>query len=128
MVGGLPLALILAARWSPVLSCSRMLAELARGFSVLTSSEPDLAERQRSMLSVLDSTFARLPSTERALTRSLAVEAEDVWFGNGPMQADQLAGLRRLREQAIVSFDAERGTPRLHPLVQRYVVPEPALA
>jgi DNA-binding SARP family transcriptional activator/predicted ATPase len=127
MLGGLPLALILAARWSPVLTCSQMLTELGHGLDVLATSEPDLPERQRSLAVVLDSTLARLHSTDRALAQSLAVQQqqhEQTGLRNAGVARDQMARVRNLREQALVSFDSTRGTLRLHPLVTRYVAAE----
>ncbi|MBV9173951.1 MAG: hypothetical protein JOZ81_28130, partial [Chloroflexi bacterium] len=41
-LGGLPLALLLAARWAPVMPCSEMVRELTNGVDVLATPEADL--------------------------------------------------------------------------------------
>jgi len=124
-LGGFPLALLLAARWAPVLPCSEIARELAGGVDVLASPEQDLPERHRSLRGILDSTFAQRTSEERALAQKLAdisPEADSAADFNGsPTTTDMLAGLRVLNEQALVSVDKIHGTARLHPLLWRYV-------
>jgi DNA-binding SARP family transcriptional activator len=120
-VGGFPLALVLAARWSPVLTCSQVLAELAHGLEVLATTESDLPERQRSVAAVLESTLAGLPSNDRALARSLAVECERIGASDGAVPAALLPRVGTLRDRALLSMDNACGTVRLHPLLQRYV-------
>jgi DNA-binding SARP family transcriptional activator/predicted ATPase len=124
-LGGFPLALLLAARWAPVLPCSEMVRELADGVDVLATPEPDLPERHRSLRRILDSALAQLSNEERALAQRLAELPQD-----GDSQSDgaanrtttdMLPGLRVLSEQALISVDSMRGTARLHPLLWRYV-------
>jgi DNA-binding SARP family transcriptional activator len=123
-LGGFPLALILAARWAPVVPCSEMVRELAHGVDVLSTPEADLPERHRSVRLILDSALAQLSTEERALARALADQPET--GGNqaiavGRPTAEMLPGLRRLSEQALISIDSTWGTARLHPLLSRYV-------
>jgi predicted ATPase len=123
-LGGFPLALLLAARWAPVLPCSEMVRELADGVDVLATPEPDLPERHRSLRRILDSALAQLSNEERALAQRLAEMPQD---GDPQSEAsnrtttDMLPGLRVLSEQALISVDSMRGTARLHPLLWRYV-------
>ncbi|MBV9545861.1 MAG: AAA family ATPase, partial [Chloroflexi bacterium] len=124
VLGGLPLALILAARWAPVLSCRQMLGELSSGLDMLATDELDLPERQRSLACVLESTLEGLQSSDRALTRELALQPDSGGARHRGAPLDYLARARSLREQALVSFDSARGSLQLHPLLRRYVVPE----
>jgi predicted ATPase len=122
-LGGFPLALILAARWAPVLPCSEMVRELAHGVDVLATSEADLPERHRSVRLILDSALAHLSTEELALAQALADQPEII---SGKQltrrtSSEMLPGLRRLSEQALVSIDTTCGTARLHPLLSRYV-------
>ncbi len=123
-LGGFPLALILAARWAPVLPCSEMVRELAHGVDVLSTPEADLPERHRSVRLILDSVLAQLSTEERALARALADQPET---GGAPCMtarrptAEMLPGLRRLSEQALISIDSTCGAARLHPLLSRFV-------
>jgi predicted ATPase len=124
LVGGFPLALVLAARWAPVLPCSEMVRELTDSLDVLATAEPDLPERHRSVQAMLDTTLARLSPEERELAQCLAetpVELEAyLAYANQPLP-DMLPSLRGLSDQALVSVDAVCGTPRLHPLLSRHV-------
>jgi len=123
-LGGFPLALILAARWAPVLPCSEIVRELADGLDVLATPESDLPERHRSVQLILDSALSQLSTEERALAQALADQPPD---GDRPGRmarrttSEMLPRLRRLSEQALVSIDATCGTARLHPLLSRYV-------
>ena len=76
-LGGFPLALILAARWAPVLPCSEIVRELADGVDVLATPESDLPERHRSVRLILDSALAQLSTEERALAQTLADQPPD---------------------------------------------------
>jgi DNA-binding SARP family transcriptional activator/predicted ATPase len=124
-LGGFPLALLLAARWAPVLPCSEMVRELADGVDVLATPEPDLPERHRSLRRILDSALAQLSSEERALAQRLAEMPQDAdsqgEVASNRTTTDMLPGLRVLSEQALISVDSMRGTARLHPLLWRYV-------
>ncbi|MBV9324193.1 MAG: AAA family ATPase [Chloroflexi bacterium] len=122
-LGGFPLALILAARWAPVLPCSEMVRELADGLDVLSTPEADLPERHRSVPAILDSALAQLSTEERALAEALADEPREAnRLPNAARRpSEMLPGLRRLSEQALVTIDGTCGTARLHPLLSRYV-------
>jgi predicted ATPase len=124
-LGGFPLALLLAARWAPVLPCSEMVRELADGVDVLATPEPDLPERHRSLRRILDSALAQLSTEERALAQRLAEMPQDgdpqTDAATNRTTTDMLPGLRVLSEQALISVDSMRGTARLHPLLWRYV-------
>ncbi len=124
-LGGFPLALILAARWAPVLPCSEVVRELGHGVDVLSTAEADLPERHRSVRLILDSALAQLSTEDLALARALAEQPD----GSSPKQltltrrttSELLPGLRRLSEQALISIDGTCGMARLHPLLSRYV-------
>jgi DNA-binding SARP family transcriptional activator len=123
-LGGFPLALILAARWAPVLPCSEMVRELAESLDVLATTEADLPERHRSVERILESTLAQLSSEERALAQALAYQPRDDEAASSAARrpsSEMLPGLRKLSEQALVSMDSTRGGAKLHPLVSRYV-------
>jgi DNA-binding SARP family transcriptional activator/predicted ATPase len=123
-LGGFPLALILAARWAPVLPCSEMVRELANGVDVLATPESDLPERHRSVRLILDNALSQLSVEERALAQALADQPADSRksaMSSRRMTSEMLPGLRRLSEQALVSIDSAYGTARLHPLLSRYV-------
>jgi DNA-binding SARP family transcriptional activator len=124
-LGGFPLALVLAARWAPVLPCSELVRELADSVDVLVTPESDLPERHRSVRVILDNTLAQLSSEARAVAQSLAetsTEADAPSITPIRASAEMLPGLRSLREQSLVWIDSAGGTAHLHPLLSRYVL------
>ncbi|MBI3960509.1 MAG: hypothetical protein HY328_16990 [Chloroflexi bacterium] len=73
MVGGMPLALELAAAWGDVLSCREIAGQLAQSLGILRSDSPSLPERHRSMQAVLVSTWQRLSGEEQRVMAGLSV-------------------------------------------------------
>lgn len=73
LVGGLPLALELAATWTRVLSVAEIVAEIQRELAALTTTLHDVPERHRSLRAVIESSWQMLPAAEQALFRQLAV-------------------------------------------------------
>ena len=51
LLGGFPLALVLAARWAAILPCSTLITELCsdEGLELLATTDTDLPERHRSI-------------------------------------------------------------------------------
>ena len=69
-VDGMPLALVLAAGWVGTLGVDELTDELQRDLGILSTSRPDVPERQRSLVAVFDSSLARLSDrARRAFTR-----------------------------------------------------------
>jgi predicted ATPase len=126
LLGGFPLALILAARWMPVIGCSALVQELEKGLDVLASSETDLPERHRSVAGILDSTLAQLTTEERELTDAMALASSDEAASDGSgssigIPRRLLTRLRPLSERSLLSLDQAQGTLRLHPLLPAHV-------
>jgi DNA-binding SARP family transcriptional activator len=125
LLGGFPLAMILAARWAPIVGCGALLNELGRGLDVLSTNEPDLPERHRSIAGILDTTLAQLTREERELTHAIAVAAPDRGRrgrGSRPdFPRDLLPRLRPLSERSLLWVDHTHGTLRVHPLLPLHV-------
>lgn len=120
LVGGMPLALELAAAWTTTLSCAEIAAEIAAGVELLATNHQGIPERHRSLQTVLAQTWAglapelRLPLARLSLlpagcTRECAVAVADA---SPPV-------LAQLAERALVSR-AAHGRYYLHPLVRQY--------
>lgn len=75
MVGGMPLAIELAAAWVRVISCAEIAVELERGFSFLSTARRDVTERHRSLRAVFDHSWQLLTAEEQCAFRSLSVFA-----------------------------------------------------
>ena len=75
LVGGVPLALELAAAWLPELSPGEIADEIARGLGFLATPQTlrDLPARHRSMQAVFDQSWELLTDVDRAAFRQLAV-------------------------------------------------------
>lgn len=65
LVGGLPLALVLAATWVDTLSIAEIAEEIQRNLDFLSADMGDMPERQRSIHAVIDPTWKRLNEQEQ---------------------------------------------------------------
>ena len=70
---GMPLAILLAAAWVPVLSPAEIAAEMERGLDILAADWRDEPERHHSMRAVFDATWAMLTEPERRAFARLSV-------------------------------------------------------
>lgn len=119
-VDGLPLALELAAAWVRAVPVARIADGLERDLSLLSSDAVDLPERQRSVTTILERTWADLGAGKRDVLMRLAVfrgglalEAGEVVSGAG------LPVLLSLVNQSLLSRSAS-GRLTCHPLVAQF--------
>jgi predicted ATPase len=119
-VGGWPLALEIAASLTRAMSFGEVATELEHRLDLLTDDDHDGAERHRSVLGAIESTWARLhPGDRDALERLAAFRG-----GFGRLDAEQATGvtvtrIARLIDRALLR-PAGTGRFELHPLVWRY--------
>lgn len=73
MVGGMPLAIELAAAWVRVISCAEISAEIERGLEILSTSRLDVLARHRSLRVVFDNSWHLLTAEEQRAFRTLSV-------------------------------------------------------
>ena len=73
LVGGMPLALELAASWLRVLSVDEIAAELGRGIDLLESSLRDLPARHHDVRRVFETSWQRLSAGEQTALCKLSV-------------------------------------------------------
>jgi DNA-binding SARP family transcriptional activator len=73
LVGGMPLAIELAASWSRLLSPEEIKRELEQNLDILATSTRDLPQRHHSMRSVFEVSWQRLSEDEQAALRKLSV-------------------------------------------------------
>ncbi|MFO8151322.1 MAG: BTAD domain-containing putative transcriptional regulator [Trueperaceae bacterium] len=119
-LGGVPLAIELAAAWSRVLDLSQIEAELAHGLDILSGGAPDRSSRHTSMRTVFEHSWAMLHPRERAAMRRLAP-----FRGGFSLHAAREAAsiaLPVLLALANKSFLRRSGDGRFsrHPLVWQY--------
>lgn len=120
LVGGTPLALVLAAGWLEMLSFQEIADEIAHNLDFLASSLTDLPERQQSVRAAFEYSWKHLSGADRQAFMRLAV-FED---GFTRQAAQRVAGvqprtLRRLIDKSLVSVrDAARY--EIHELLCQY--------
>ncbi len=73
MLGGIPLALELAAGWLHARSCEEIARAIQHDLDFLRTASPGVAERHRSIRAALDYSWALLAAEEQAALRRLAV-------------------------------------------------------
>lgn len=117
LVGGMPLAIMLAAAWVDVLSVAEIAAELQ--FSLLQTNWRDVPLRQQKIEAVFDYAWSRIKDVEQTALRRCAVfrgsftrEAAGVVAG----ASHQI--LASLIQKSLVSCNGQRYW--LHPLVRQY--------
>jgi predicted ATPase/DNA-binding XRE family transcriptional regulator len=119
LVGGMPLAIELAAAWADTLSCAEIARELRRSLELLASASPERPQRHRSLAAVLDQTWERLQPAARLTLARLSIFPggfeREVAAYVARATAPQLALLVR----HAVLRRADDGYV-LHPLVRQY--------
>jgi predicted ATPase len=117
-VEGLPLALLLAAGWTRVLSCTAIAGELARGTELLRAVDGTQTDRHSSFEVVFDQSWRLLTAPERDALARLSVFRG----GFSPEAARAVAGvslpvLGALADKSLLRKEGSR--LQLHPLVQQ---------
>lgn len=119
-VGGLPLALALAAGWARAMSPSDIAAALERNMALLATSMRDAPERHRSMQAVFDHSWHLLPPEEMRALAALTVfrsgftgEAARAVTGASPAVLSSLADKSWVQRASSHRF-------QLHELARQY--------
>lgn len=121
LLDGMPLAIELAAAWTPALTCPEIAAELERGLDLLVTTLRNIPERQRSMRAVFDHSWRLLTAEEQSVLRQLAV----FQGGLGREAAAAVAGanlplLAALMSKSFLRRVAADGRFTMHELVRQY--------
>ncbi|HEX3723615.1 MAG TPA: BTAD domain-containing putative transcriptional regulator, partial [Nitrolancea sp.] len=120
LVGGLPLAIELAAAWAPVLSCAEIAREIESNLDFLRTELRDIPERHRSVRAAFDHSwqliddrerevFARLSLFRGGFTRAAAVTVAGA----------DLPTLASLVAKSFITRDAS-GRYGIHELLRQY--------
>ncbi|MEM7132021.1 MAG: tetratricopeptide repeat protein [Chloroflexota bacterium] len=123
LLGGLPLAIEMAAGWVALLTCGEIVAEIEESLDILTTTVDNIAERQRSIRAVFDYSWQQLSESEKRLLIRLSVFREG--FDRNAAKEVTLAGLPQLlllSNRSLLQHTSSGQTTRyrLHPLIQRY--------
>lgn len=122
LVGGMPLALELAATWVRALSVAEIVTEIEGNLGFLSASIRDLPERHRSVRAVFDHSWQMLSPEEQRVLAKMSVLRGDFQRD----AADQVAGAALSLLSALVSKSLVRrtvsGRYNLHELIRQYAV------
>lgn len=120
LVGGMPLALMLAAGWLELLSLAEIADELARSPDFLESELRDLPERHRSMRTVFEGSWQRLePDAQQTLARSSIFRGGFTREAARAVAGATLPILRRLVNQSLIAVTGP-GRYEIHELLRQY--------
>ncbi len=128
LVEGMPLGILLAASWIPLLSLQTIADEISHNLDFLEAELRDLPARHHSLRAVFTQSWQRLGETERTVFMRLAVFRR----GFTRQAAESVAGaslptLRVLVNQSLLQVEqGERYT--LHELLRQYAAAELAAA
>ena len=124
LVGGLPLAILLAASWAGMLTPAEIVTELEReggsGLDLLQTGNQDLPHRQRSMRAVFDHSWNLLADRERQVLAGLSV-----FRGNCTLAAARQAAGASLQELRALTYRSllqrtANGRYAMHELLRQY--------
>src|SRR5690606_1463674 len=125
-LGGMPLAIELAAAWLEALSIQDIAAEIDRGLDILATDFSDVPDRHRSIRAVFDTSFRLLTEAERGTLARLAVfrdgfslEAAEAVAGTEGQWGAFLQTLLGLAHKSWLSR-VERNRYQMHELLRRY--------
>src|SRR5580704_12809545 len=116
-LGGLPLAIELAAARVKVLSPSSLLTRLESRLQVLTGGARDLPQRQQTLRAAMDWSFDLLSGAEQKLFRRLSVfvggctleSAEAVCDTKGDLDLDLLDGMASMVDKSLLQQTEQGG-------------------
>jgi predicted ATPase len=121
VVGGSPLAILLAASWVEMLSPQEILRGIRSNLDFLESDERHVDDRHRSMRVVFDATWQRLPPEEQE--RFARIAAFRGGFTREAAQAITGASLRSLASlvrHGLLHRDPSSGRYDVHELLRQY--------
>jgi class 3 adenylate cyclase/predicted ATPase len=121
LVGGMPLALELAAGWLDVLSLEEVAEEIAKDLDFLATEIHDMPDRHRSVRAVFESTWNLLDHSDRSIFSSLAI-----FHGAFSRSAAEFVGqasiinLSALVKRSLIEYDPKTRRYRLHRLLKEF--------
>jgi predicted ATPase/DNA-binding CsgD family transcriptional regulator/tetratricopeptide (TPR) repeat protein len=121
IVGGMPLAIELAAAWLNILNVDEIVDELEKGLDILATELRDAPQRHRSIRTVFDHSWSLLEQKEQEIFLRLSV------FRGGftRQAAQQVAGaslpiLVGLVNKSFLSHEPDSGRLEVHELLRQY--------
>ena len=120
LVGGMPLAIELAAAWVASLDCAEIASSIDGNTALLATELRNVPARHRSLQAVLDQAWARLgPADQRVLARLSLFADSFTREGATAVAGADAQALSRLSGRGLLGRMGDRRY-RLHPLVRSY--------
>ena len=120
-VGGMPLAIELAASWLHVLSVSEIRDELQKGLDLLESELRDAPERHRSIRAVFDQSWSLLDRTEKKVFMCLSIfKGGFTRDAAGQVAGASLRQIAGLVNKSILMHDPNTNRFEIHELLRQY--------
>jgi predicted ATPase/DNA-binding SARP family transcriptional activator len=120
LVGGMPLAIEMAASWAGIMSCETITREVRASLGFLRANVRDVPERHRSMRSVFDASWSMLTAEAQGVFMRLSVFRGGFTAAEAHVVARaSLARLRALVEKSLVRADGH-GRFELHEIIRQY--------
>ncbi len=121
IVGGMPLAIELAAAWLHIINVNEIAIELEKDLDILATEVRDAPARHRSIRAVFDHSWSLLDQAEQEIFMRLSV------FRGGFTReaAQQVAGaslqlLAGLADKSFLNHDPDSGRLEVHELLRQY--------
>jgi len=125
LVGGLPLAIELAASWVRMLSCREIANELERNLDILETKKLDVPVRHRSLKAVFDHSWELLTEEERLALMRLSVFQGGFTRKAAYATADaSLPMLSSLMDKSLLRYNKSSERYDLHELIRQYTYAE----
>ncbi len=120
LVGGMPLALELAASWVRILTCEAIAAEIEKGLEILETSTRNIEPRHRTMRAALDWSWNLLSPIEQNVLQKLSVFHGGFTLDAAAYVAGaSLRNMTTLVDKSLVRTAAD-GRYDLHELLRQY--------
>lgn len=122
-VGGMPLAIELAAAWLSVLSVHEVVDELRKSLDILTSDARDTPERHRSIRTVIDHSWSLLNVNQQEVLLRLSIFQGG--FSRHAAQTVAGASLRQLADlvnKSLLSHHPSSARFAMHELLRKYAM------
>jgi predicted ATPase/DNA-binding CsgD family transcriptional regulator len=121
LVGGMPLAIELAAAWLQILSVQEIAEELEKGLDILTTEVRDAPERHRSIRDVFDHSWSLLDQAEREIFKVLSVFRGGFTRAAAQQVSDaSLQKLTGLVNKSFLNHEPDTGRLEIHELLRQY--------
>ena len=120
LVGGIPLAIELAAAWTRAISCQQIQQELERSLDILETSFRNPEPRHRTMRTTFEPTWQRLTKDEQDVFMRLSVfRGGFTWEAAEQVAGAALRTLSALVDKSLLWL-GENGRYDLHELLRQY--------